>query len=97
MLDWLVGGALSGEQSQDVLAELCERMLACGIPLWRAAVFVTTLHPDRHWAEEFYEAESRVTTSEALHDLKQTDEFVRSPFNTVYADSRAAAAASWRQ
>ena len=38
---WLAGGALSGAQSQDVLAELCERMVAGGIPLWRVAVFVT--------------------------------------------------------
>ena len=85
VLDWLAGGALSGEQSQDVLAELCERMLACGIPLWRAAVFVTTLHPDVMGRRFLWQAESGVTTSEALHDLKQTDEFVRSPFNTVYA------------
>jgi adenylate cyclase len=84
VLEWLAGGALSGEQSQDVLAELCERMVACGIPLWRVAVFVTTLHPDVMGRRFLWQAESGVTTSEALHDLKQTDEFVRSPFNTVY-------------
>jgi adenylate cyclase len=85
VLDWLAGGALSGEQSQDVLAELCERMVACGIPLWRVAVFVTTLHPDVMGRRFLWQAESGVTTSEALHDLKQTDEFVRSPFSAVYA------------
>src|SRR5579872_7091725 len=85
VLDWLAGGALSGEHSQDVLAELCERMVACGIPLWRVAVFVTTLHPDVMGRRFLWQAESGVTTSEALHDLKQTDEFVRSPFSTVYA------------
>ncbi len=46
VLDWLAGGALSGAQSQDVLAELCERLVGRGLPLWRVAVFVTTLHPD---------------------------------------------------
>ena len=63
VLDWLAGGAFSGEQSQDVLAELCERMLACGIPLWRAAVFVTTLHPDVMGRRFLWQAESGVTTS----------------------------------
>ncbi len=46
VVDWLAGGALSGTRSEDVLAELCQRMVECGIPLWRVAVFVTTLHPD---------------------------------------------------
>jgi adenylate cyclase len=85
VLDWLAGGALSGEQSQDVLAELCERMTACGIPLWRAAVFVTTLHPDVMGRRFLWQAESGVTTSEALHDLTETDDFKRSPFSAVYA------------
>jgi len=85
VLDWLAGGALSGEQSQDVLAELCERMVACGVPLWRAAVFVTTLHPDVMGRRFLWQAESGVTTSDALHDLTQTDDFKRSPFSTVYA------------
>jgi adenylate cyclase len=89
VLDWLAGGALSGEQSQDVLAELCERMVACGIPLWRVAVFVTTLHPDVMGRRFLWQAESGVTTSEALHDLKETEDFKRSPFSTVYA-TRAA-------
>jgi adenylate cyclase len=85
VLDWLAGGALSGEQSQDVLAELCERMVACSIPLWRVAVFVTTLHPDVMGRRFLWQAESGVTTSDALHDLTQTDDFKRSPFSTVYA------------
>jgi len=89
VLDWLAGGALSGEQSQDVLAELCERMVACGIPLWRVAVFVTTLHPDVMGRRFLWQAESGVTTSDALHDLKETEDFKRSPFSTVYA-TRAA-------
>ena len=84
VLDWLAGGALSGEQSQDVLAELCERMVACGIPLWRVAVFVTTLHPDVMGRRFLWQAESGVTTSDALHDLTETDDFKRSPFSTVY-------------
>ena len=46
------GGRVAGRrraharQPQDVLAELCDRLLACGLPLHRVAVFVTTLHPD---------------------------------------------------
>src|SRR4051812_29797361 len=46
VVDWLTDGARSGSLSEDVLAELCRRMVDGGIPLWRVAVFVNTLHPD---------------------------------------------------
>ena len=43
---WLADGARSAPESQDVLAELCVRLRACGLPLWRVDVFVRTLHPE---------------------------------------------------
>jgi adenylate cyclase len=30
---------------QDVMTELCERLTAGGLPLWRVVIFVQTLHP----------------------------------------------------
>src|ERR1700679_2548274 len=42
---WLVDGARSASNSQDVLAELCKRLVEGGLPLWRVAGFVETLHP----------------------------------------------------
>ena len=44
--DWLIAGARSAPAADDVLLELCQRLCACGIPLWRVEVFVRTLHPD---------------------------------------------------
>ena len=85
VLGWLAGGALSGAQSQDVLAELCEKMTACGVPLWRVAVFVTTLHPDVMGRRFLWQADSGVTTSDALFDILETDDYRKSPFTTVYA------------
>jgi len=85
VVDWLAGGALSGARSEDVLAELCQRMVECGIPLWRVAVFVTTLHPDVMGRRFLWQAESGVTTSEALFGITETDDFPISPFSTVYA------------
>ena len=88
MVDWLAGGALSGARSEDVLAELCQRMVKCGVPLWRVAVFVTTLHPDVMGRRFLWQAESGVTTSEALFEISETDDFRTSPFSTVYATRR---------
>jgi adenylate cyclase len=84
-LDWLAGGALSGAQSQDVLAELCERLVGCGIPLWRVAVFVTTLHPDIIGRRFLWQADTGVTTSDALFEILERDDYRKSPFTTVYA------------
>jgi len=84
VLDWLAGGALSGAQSQDVLAELCERMVTGGIPLWRVAVFVTTLHPDIMGRRFLWQSATGVTTSEALYAVQDTDDYKKSPFAAVF-------------
>jgi adenylate cyclase len=85
VLVWLAGGALSGPNSEDVLAQLCQRMVEAGAPLWRAAVFVTTLHPDVMGRRFLWQAESGVTVSNAFHSLVETDDYRTSPFTTVYA------------
>src|SRR5262249_41567378 len=43
--EWLVDGARTAAQPQQVMAQLCDRLLCCGIPLWRAAGSVSALHP----------------------------------------------------
>ena len=85
VVEWLADGARSGANSDDVLAELCQRMVGCGVPLWRVAVFVTTLHPDVLGRRFLWQAETGVTTSDALFSLTETDDFRQSPFTTVYA------------
>ena len=42
---WLIDGARSASKSEDVLTEMCVRLSECGLPLWRVAVYVNTLHP----------------------------------------------------
>jgi adenylate cyclase len=84
VMQWLAGGALSGPESADVLAQLCQRMVDAGIPLWRVAVFVTTLHPDVMGRSFRWQAESGVTVSEALHSFKETDDYRKSPVVAVY-------------
>src|SRR5882724_3419751 len=45
-IDWLVDGARSAATPEGVLAEMCARLVAAGLPLWRVNVFVRTLHPE---------------------------------------------------
>jgi adenylate cyclase len=84
VLDWLAGGALSGPNSEDVLGQLCERLTEAGLPLWRVAVFVSTLHPDVMGRSFRWEAESGVTVSTALHSFVETEDYQKSPVVAVY-------------
>src|SRR5262249_33806966 len=84
VVDWLADGARSATLAEDVLAELCRRMVDCEVPLWRVTVFVTTLHPDIAGRRFVWHPDSGVSTSEALFDLFETDEFRGSPVAAIY-------------
>jgi len=85
IVDWLVDGARSAESSDAVLSELCRRMSDCGVPLWRVAVFVTTLHPEIMGRRFLWRAESGVVVSDAPFGILETEDFRHSPFAEVHA------------
>jgi adenylate cyclase len=89
VVDWLIDGARSAPQPQQVLAELCDRLVACGIPLWRVAVFLRTLHPNVMGRRFIWRPGAEVETSEAPFELLETAEFRDNPIARVYETSRA--------
>ena len=88
VVGWLADGARSGTLSEDVLNELCERMLGAGIPLWRAAVFVNTLHPDVFGRSFVWRAGMGVTVGEGSYDILDTEDFRNSPVLVVRETGR---------
>jgi adenylate cyclase len=84
VVDWLTDGARSGSLSEDVLAELCRRMVDGGIPLWRVAVFVNTLHPDVIGRAFIWQFDTGVKVSAATYDILETDDYRTSPVVAVY-------------
>jgi len=85
VVTWLVDGARSAPSSEDVLTGLCERLLACGIPLWRVAVFVRTLHPDLLGRRFLWRHGEGTSVTEAAHERDETEEFRKSPVIRVAA------------
>ena len=81
---WLIDGARTAHQPQEVLAELCDRLLACGLPLYRVAVFVTTLHPNVMGRRFLWRHGAAVEVSEAQYDIVETDTYRRSPVPIVF-------------
>jgi adenylate cyclase len=89
VIDWLIQGAPSARQPQDVLAALCDRLLACGLPLHRVAVFVTTLHPDIMGRRFLWRRGEGVAISEAEHAMIERDTYRQSPVRVVFRTAEA--------
>jgi len=85
MVDWLADGARSAPHPAQVLAQLSERLVACGIPLWRVAVFVRTLHPQIMGRRFVWRPGCEVEVSEAPFETFETAEFRENPVARVYA------------
>src|SRR5690242_20132380 len=83
--EWLVDGARSAPRSEQVLQELCERLLACSIPLWRAAVFVRTLHPSVTGRRFLWQAGAPVQVGELPFEDLDTAKYRASPVVSVYS------------
>jgi adenylate cyclase len=83
VVDWLADGARSSMTSDGVLAELCDRLVQCGIPLWRVAVFVNTLHPEIMGRRFIWQMGAAVKTDEGSFAIMDTEEYRTGPFYTV--------------
>jgi adenylate cyclase len=82
--EWLIDGARSAPQPQQVLTQLCERLVACGIPLWRVAVFIRTLHPNVMGRRFVWRPGAEVEAREAPFELLETSDFLDSTIARVY-------------
>jgi adenylate cyclase len=81
--DWLIDGARSATLPQDVLTELCRRVIAAGLPLWRAVVFVRTLHPQFVGRRFMWSPEKGTEVDEATFELLDREVFRNSPMAQV--------------
>lgn len=86
--EWLIGGAPSAATPQAVIAEMCERVIAAGIPVWRAALFVRTLHPQIMGRRIEWRQGAGVAIGEAPYEVFDSDSFRGSPVARVYEEVR---------
>jgi adenylate cyclase len=89
ILDWLIDGARSQPMAQEVLTELCERLSAAGLPLWRAVVFVRTLHPQIVGRRFIWLVGTGTVVTEGAFDLLERDVFRNSPMAHVIETGEA--------
>ncbi len=85
LTDWLMGGAKTAPTPNRVLSDLCERLVAAGVPLWRVGIFVQTLHPDAFGRSFVWRPGEDVVITAAGFDLPESDRFRQSPLAILYA------------
>jgi adenylate cyclase len=86
--DWLIDGARSVVSPPLMVAEICERLVAAGLPLWRVGVFVRTLHPDILGVNFIWKPGAEVAVGSADFDLLDSPEFRNSPLAIVFGEGR---------
>jgi adenylate cyclase len=88
VIDWIVDGARSATQPQDIVRQLCERLLDCGLPLLRAGVFVRTLHPIVAGRGYIWQrGVAAIQRIDAVYDDLQSDQYLRNPLYPVFNGS----------
>jgi adenylate cyclase len=83
IVDWLADGARSSADTQRVLAELCDRLVACGIPIGRVGLFVLSLHPQIMGQRFLWKPGAEVDVDSAPFEAFQTEDFRLSPVRRV--------------
>jgi adenylate cyclase len=84
--DWLIDGARPG--GPRLMAEVCERLVEAGLPLWRVGIFVRTLHPDIFGRNFIWRPGAEVVIGEVDFDIQNSPEFRNSPLAIVFGEGR---------
>jgi adenylate cyclase len=86
--DWLIDGARTDAGPPRMIAEICERLVAAGLPLWRVGVFVRTLHPDIIGINFIWRPGAEVVVNRAAFDALDSPEYINSPLAIVFREGR---------
>ncbi len=82
--DWLIDGARSVVNSPRLMAEVCERMVEAGLPLWRVGIFVRTLHPEIYGRNFIWKPGAEVEFGTVDFKILDSPDFHSSPLFIVF-------------
>ena len=87
-IDWLLHKGRRLPEREAVVAELCERVRAAGMPIERVAFFFPALHP-QYFGVALYWDGRQVVSRPGNHEFRQTEEYRNSPPARITAGERA--------
>lgn len=82
--NWLIDGARSSGEPAEMIADVCERLVGAGLPLWRFGIFIRTLHPEIFGRNFIWRRGEEVEIGTVDFDILDTPEFARSPLRIVF-------------
>jgi adenylate cyclase len=85
---WLIDGARSSASPARMFAEMCERLVAAGLPLWRAGIFIRTLHPDIYGRNFIWRRGAEVEMGTVDFDILNSPGFINSPLAIVFTEGK---------
>jgi adenylate cyclase len=88
LTDWLIDGARSSANSPRLLAEVCERLVQTGLPLWRVGIFVRTLHPDIYGRNFIWRPGAEVEVGTVDYKITESADFHASPLKIVFQEGK---------
>jgi adenylate cyclase len=88
LTDWLIDGARSASNPARMMAEICERMVQVGIPLWRVGIFIRTLHPDIFGRNFVWRPGADVEVGSVDFNILDAPEFQASPLAIVFTQAK---------
>lgn len=81
--DWLIGQALGSPNLASMFAEMCERLRLCSVPVDRAMLTWSTLHPLIEAEYAYWENGSTVHHERIAHAQEESEEWLNSPVRAV--------------
>jgi len=84
--NWLIDGARSSGTPSEMIAEVCEHLVAAGLPLSRFGIFIRTLHPEIFGRNFIWRQGQKVEIGTVDFEILETPEFARSPLRIVFEE-----------
>jgi len=81
--DWLIGQALGRPNLATLFADMCKKLRACHVPVDRAMLAWSTLHPLIEAELAFWENGNEVQHEQFSHAEADTEDWLRSPVRSV--------------
>jgi adenylate cyclase len=86
LVAWMIDGARPSGDANRIIAAICERVVAAGVPVDRFALFVNTLHPSIAARRFRWTQAGGVEVNEAELDLFSQDDYRQNPLPRVTSE-----------
>ena len=86
--EWLIDGGRSAPVPGDMIDSLCKRLIAAGVPLFRVAFYIRTLHPDIYGRNFIWKLDEPIQIGTADYSIQDTPQFHASPISIVARECR---------